>query len=407
MKILFLNQYLGTLGGVEQNIADVVPALRARGNECWLAYGCGSGREEEACAARFNGVFPCPELWDDGHPQEGALATVFEQVAPTVVYAHKLPSVAVLEPFVGQARLVRMVHDHDLCCPRRHKYYTFSNRICHAPLGWRCWLDLAFLRRDRTKPAGVAFQNLAAARRELDRHRFFDALLVGSRFMLDELVENGFQPDSVRILSPCVNLPEQPATPVPQSRNLLFVGQLIKGKGVHLLLESLAHVRSPSILRIAGDGNARAGLEAQARDLGLSERVEFLGWVPRSELESLYREARALVVPSFWAEPFGMIGLEAMHHGRPVVGFAAGGIPDWLADGENGLLVAERDVAGLAAGIDRLLDDHALAVRLGTHAHELLRARFSFAAYTVALEAILAGEAAATHDLHPSEELDS
>jgi glycosyltransferase involved in cell wall biosynthesis len=212
--------------------------------------------------------------------------------------------------------------------------------------------------------------------------------------MQDELVVNGFARETVRILPPCVNLPGQAITPVPDTPNLLFVGQLIKGKGVQLLLDALTHVRSPFTLRIAGDGNARAGLEEKCRALGLGDRVEFLGWVPRDQLETLYRDARALVVPSFWAEPFGMIGLEAMHHGRPVVGFAAGGIPDWLLDGENGILVPERDVTALAEGLDRLLGDHGLAQRLGAKGHELLAERFSFTGYVQALELVLATEEA-------------
>ena len=96
-------------------------------------------------------------------------------------------------------------------------------------------------------------------------------------------------------------------------------------------------------------------------------------------------------MPSRWAEPFGFIGIEAMHHGRPVVAFAVGGIPDWLEPDVTGLLVPEQDVPALARAIERLLTDDALASTLGRNAYRRARERFSFDPYITDMEAHLRG----------------
>jgi len=166
---------------------------------------------------------------------------------------------------------------------------------------------------------------------------------------------------------------------------------LIRGKGVDLLLHALARVREPWDLVLAGDGNARDRLQRLSSRLGLSDRVRFPGFLASGDLPALYRQARIVAVPSRWPEPFGMVGLEAMHRGRPVAAFSVGGTPDWCLDGETGLLAPDRDVDGLAQRIGRLLRDDGLAVRLGARARQVARDRFPFDGYVDRLESVLAG----------------
>jgi glycosyltransferase involved in cell wall biosynthesis len=84
-----------------------------------------------------------------------------------------------------------------------------------------------------------------------------------------------------------------------------------------------------------------------------------------TELGSFYHEASVFVMGSLWPEPFGMAGPEAMRYGLPVVAFDAGGIREWLTDGENGFLVAWKNADLFAARLDQLLRDKALARQLG------------------------------------------
>jgi glycosyltransferase involved in cell wall biosynthesis len=128
---------------------------------------------------------------------------------------------------------------------------------------------------------------------------------------------------------------------------------------------------------------------ALVRTLGIGDRVTFVGWVPHGRLAAYYAQARVVAVPSRWAEPFGMVGLEAMWASRPVVAFGVGGIPDWLADGETGFLVAERDTRAFAHALEELLGDPAQAARMGAAGWERVRQSFRHEAFIERTEAVL------------------
>lgn len=389
MRILFVNEKLGWFGGVEQNVGDAALGLRARGHECFLAWGEKTQRQAGEYEAIFDGAARSACFGSAGGGE--VLSDIVARFAPHAIYVHKIARIPdELVSGIG-TRAVRMVHDHDLCCPRHHKYFAHNARICHHPAGWRCWLDGAFLERDRSSVFGVRWRSLAAHREEMLRNQRLDLLLVGSRFMRDELEMNGFAGERVAVLPPVVRMKPVEATDAAQEPLVLYVGQLIRGKGVDLLLRALALLRCPYRALVIGDGNARAALEVQAAELGLGNRVVFAGWVPNHELGSHYASARVLAVPARWPEPFGMIGLEAMQHARPVVGFRAGGLEDWLVDGETGLLVPEQDIAAYATALEKLLTDRELAVRLGRGGLSRVRSEYSFDSYIDRLEAHLSG----------------
>ena len=130
--------------------------------------------------------------------------------------------------------------------------------------------------------------------------------------------------------------------------DLLYVGQLIRGKGVHLLLEAMAKMKSPRTLDIVGTGNMEGELKLLAERLGLKGRVRFNGF--QDSPQEWMRRAACVVVPSFWQEPYGLVAAEAVALGRPVVAFAIGGLPE--ACQGKATLVPPGDIAALAAALE-------------------------------------------------------
>jgi len=147
----------------------------------------------------------------------------------------------------------------------------------------------------------------------------------------------------------------------------LFVGRVAANKGLPTLLDALAHLdpgaRRPLVL-MGRDWGERAQLEAQARSLGLGDQVRFLDHVdPLSVYRGVIRGARALVLPSEW-EAFGLVLLEAMAAGTPIVATAVGGVPDVLDQGRTGRLVPYGDANALAGALRSVVDDSRETERL-------------------------------------------
>ena len=147
---------------------------------------------------------------------------------------------------------------------------------------------------------------------------------------------------------------------------LLYVGRLDPRKGVDTAVEALAQLPAAAQLELIGgwDRQEEDRLRALARELGVEERVHFGGHRDRAEIAEAYGRADAVVFPVRWEEPWGLVPLESMARGRPVVATGRGGSADYLRDGENCLLFEAGEATALAAALQRLAGDGALRARL-------------------------------------------
>ena len=157
----------------------------------------------------------------------------------------------------------------------------------------------------------------------------------------------------------------------------LFVGRLVPYKGVEVLLAALSGTGATAV--IVGDGPLRTHLEGRARDLGVAERVFFLGSLDEDSLSAWYSACDLFVLPSITAaEAFGLVQLEAMARGKPVVSTRVrSGVPWVNQDGVTGLTVPPGDVAALREAVGRLATDAALRRRMGEAARERFLSTFT------------------------------
>lgn len=155
---------------------------------------------------------------------------------------------------------------------------------------------------------------------------------------------------------------------------VLGLGRFDPTKGFDLAVRALASV--PQVyLWLAGEGVQEAELRRLAAELGVAERVRFLGW--RKDVSALLARAAALVVPSRWQEALGLVVLEAWEAGVPVVSTTTPGPSYLIGDDEGGLLVPIDDADAMAAALRRLLGDPALAARLAAGGRKRLAAGFT------------------------------
>lgn len=206
-----------------------------------------------------------------------------------------------------------------------------------------------------------------------------------SSAMVDEVVANFQTPlDKLAVVTNAVDAAawSVPGPPPPEAGAPLVVawGRLEHEKGFQTLLHAAAMVRHrvPGLrVVVVGRGSYAADLQRLAGELGLHDVVRFAGFVPHDELVGLLRHATAAVVPSFY-EPFGMVALEAMAAGAPVVAAAAGGLREVLEGTDAGLLFPPGDAPALAHLLTRLVHEPPLGAACRAAGVALVAERYTW-----------------------------
>jgi len=394
MRVLFVHERFGNLAGAEANVLATATELKRRGHHLGILHGPGTGRAEADWEETFGDRFPLA-------PEDSSFAVnaALESFQPDLAYVHKLADLTALGALTSaDLPLVRMVHDHDLYCMRGYKYFYFTRRICTRASSPYCLFPCgASLARNGDGGFPLKWVSYAAKKKELQLNRQFHRLIVNSCYMRAELMRNRFPAEKIERHAPVPPDVDPGFRSSFSDRNLIvYAGQIVRGKGVDVLLEALAGVRAPFECVVLGDGNHRPSCEQMSRKLGLADRVEFKGFVRSEELKNYYRECSLVVMSSVWPEPFGMAGIEAMRYGLPVVAFDAGGIKEWLIDGRNGFLVPWMDRATYAARVEALLRDKTLARQMGETGRRLVSEHYDFARYITGLEDLFARVVAET-----------
>ena len=166
---------------------------------------------------------------------------------------------------------------------------------------------------------------------------------------------------------------------------LLFVGRLIERKGVEYLIKALPHVlkKTKVVLHIVGGGPLSGELQALSKALGVDNHVVLHGMVGKDTLEDLYDNCDLFILPSIHdsrgdTEGLGVVLLEAMAHGKPVIASRVGGIVDIVKDGETGVLVEEKDEIALSNVILRLIFRPEERLALAERGYKLVKKSFSW-----------------------------
>ncbi|NQU84010.1 MAG: glycosyltransferase family 4 protein, partial [Parcubacteria group bacterium] len=164
---------------------------------------------------------------------------------------------------------------------------------------------------------------------------------------------------------------------------VLFVGGLDRAhyfKGLSYLLKSFLRLKDKNYkLLIVGDGDLRSQYEVEARSLGISDKVVFAGSVSREDLPKCYNLADIFVLPSIdKSEAFGIVLLEAIASGVPVIASNLHGVRTLVCEGENGFLVEPKNIEDLSEKINRILSDSNLARRMGECGRKTIEEKYSY-----------------------------
>jgi len=293
-----------------------------------------------------------------GRPQVAHLHNIYHQLSP-----------AVLAPLRAQGiPAVMTVHDYKLVCPN-YRLYT-QGAPCERCLAGNDWHAVIHRCVKGSYAKSMLCAVEGAVHRAMRAYSSLALLISPSAFLRDKLVRAGWEARRIAVLPNPVALPDERRS---DDGYVVYCGRLVPEKGLVTLLRAARQWPGARLL-IAGDGPLRAVLEEQVAGApGAS--VEFLGRLAPDAVAGLLRGARCLILPAEWPENSPLAVLEALAQGVPVVTTALGGLPELVTDGENGRVVAPRDAGALAGAVAGLLQDPALAGRLGRAGRERMRER--------------------------------
>lgn len=280
---------------------------------------------------------------------------------PDLVHTHELyplwsPSVIRAAAGMG-VPVVHSCYDFRLTCPVATHFQ--AGAICQRCTGGREYA--AILSNCRANlPESIAYAARNAAARAFGLYaRHVSEYIVFSPFQQAWLQRDVGIPSGRITIQPClIDVASQPADPA-EGTYIAYAGRFVPEKGVDLLIAAARRTGLP--LRLAGDAPSHPAIRP-------GDPVQCVVTRSREELAAFYRGARMLVVPSLWYETFCIVGAEAMSHGIPVVAARLGALQDLIAHDRTGLLFEGGNIDDMAAQMQRLWHDPALARRLGTAA---------------------------------------
>lgn len=400
MRILIVNDYASMSGGAEILLHALRRGLRERGHDARLfaSRALPAGARSEAdfeCLGTLTALRTPLQAYNPS--ARTALARAIEDFQPHVVHVGIFLtqlSPAILSALRATPALFH-VQWYRPVCPLGTKRLP-NGSSCEVPWGRACLRNRCVSVR--------AWGPLMIQRALWERGRdAFDLFVAPSRRVQARLEEAGLGPAVVvpnavpRVGAsprPAAALSEGPvprpgASPAvpkvadPDDRDpftIGFAGRWTPEKGVDVLVEAFARVvleEPRTRLLLLGDGDERRGIEARVAALGLEERVESPGWLPRTEAEDRLRGVAVQAVPSLWEEPFGLVAAEALMRGTPVVVSDTGGLSEVVEQGRSGWTVPPGDVEALAGALLGVLADPEGAARRAREGQRTATDRFS------------------------------
>jgi glycosyltransferase involved in cell wall biosynthesis len=368
MKILHAHYRYDPYGGGERYLHDLCAAQMQAGHTVSIltdAKMCGGSLYGEP----IYGVEASLGLRSGLRAQKRVLEIV-DAVAPDIVHLHY--TYWFLSPLIVQALharrpVLKTVHSLGLVCFHigQETDKMYKEAICQFPMGLGCVLRGCVSIRDE------GLRKMLFCLWEMRVAKAVDKVVVGSQYVRQELLRNGFAANKIAILPLYTHKRAPVCLWTLSERVILFVGRLQETKGLMLLIAAL-HLLKDKAWRaeIVGDGPLRQEAQALITRLGLEHRITLCGTLPPAQVDEHYQRAYLVVMPSLIPESFGLVGIEAMAFGKPVVAFASGGITEWLVDQDTGLVVERGNVGALAEKLGQLLDNPTLAQAMGARGRE-------------------------------------
>ena len=376
MRILHVNAHLAPKGGVETYLLALRPILEARGVEALLAY-------DEGDPSLWPGAEHVPGLEHPSVEQDatvsGRLAGLIRRLRPDLVHVHNVQNRGALEAAIASGRGVMTSHDYRTACPANTFFFKRTETICDRDkVGLGCIPNTLVKKCLTPRPAlGSYYYQRAAWATE--HAGDWAAVIAPSGGASTRLLRAGYPQGRMSVVPYfCPVVPLETPRPIPPQPLLTFMGRIAPGKGHATFVEALGLLPADVHGLMVGDfdDGKRTTVMGLAEQFGCAGRITLQPWADRAAVQAVLDRTSVFSFPSLWPETLGIVGLEAMARGVPVVASDVGGVHEWLEDGRNGRLVPPGDAQALAEGARSLLADRETLGAAGRAGIETIRTRF-------------------------------
>jgi len=374
MKVLLVSDYGHLAGGAELMMMRLREELRRRGHDARFFSTALKDKKDQNFAdyTCFGTESGFRTLLQTANPWAyRGLSTVLTTFRPDVVHVRLFLTQLspLILPLLKHVPSIYHVAWYRPICPKGTKVLP-DGQSCQSRPGHVCLKNGCLPVRDWA-PLMLQMRMLTAWRHH------FDLVVANSRAVKARLEAEDISP--VEVVYNGIPIEPMPARTL-DTPTVAFVGRLVREKGTHVLIEAFEQVTRhlpEAQLLIVGDGPERGALADNVQARGLSHNVQFLGHLSHDAMAQSLKPARVHVVPSLWAEPFGIVAVEAMMRGLPVIASAHGGLQEIVDDGSTGLLVPPGNSDRLAEALLQILSHQETSERMGAAGYARAVEKFS------------------------------
>jgi len=351
---LVLDWHPGSIGGVQSHVRDLARLLSSRGFDvCIVSRRIGEGDidiEYSEGHYLIDSILPIETLFVP--PDPNSLVDALFKLKPDIVHSHHIFTLTPLFALKAASNLniARLATNHSI-------FLAYDFRFL--------WNTISLI-----LPTRYYLQYSQAVVSISKAADLFVESIMGSDFKAKRYVIPGGV-DSNKFTPP---------EKEPEDDIVLFIGRLVYRKGLHVLIKAFSRIASKRDIKlyVIGKGYMEIPARILAKTYGVDNKIHFLGVIPEHIKPNIYRKAKIVVVPSIFNESLGIVALEAMASGRPVIASNVGGLSELIVNGETGLLVEPGDEDSIGEAIEKLLEDKNLRLKLGNNARKIIEEKYSW-----------------------------
>jgi len=375
MKVLHVNEHLSHKGGVETYLFGALPRLEGRDVTPVVAYGEGN-------PSLYDSIRHVPALGTAGFRAEAQAYSQMEKIlqaeTPDLVHVHNVQNVGALQASLDYGPTIITTHDYRWVCPANNFFHKRPQAICDRTCGPGCFATTITKHCVTPRPQYAAYF-YRRAKWGIGHASDFAHVIAPSKGAQNKYKASGFDDASMSVLPYFCELDpaETPrATPIPPV--ITYLGRVAPNKGHEYFIEALGQLPELVQGRMVGgiSDDVAQSLRALADRHGCADQLKLHGWATRSEVVDLLDQTSVFVFPSLWPETLGIVGIEALSRGVPVVASDVGGVREWCLEDETGHLVPPKNGAAIAERVMDLLSDEDRLRTFGKRGIELIREKF-------------------------------